>query len=133
MLLKLLRNRFTEEYTTGQLYVDDQFFCFTLEDKVRKQGEKVYGETAIPYGMYKVTLDLSPRFGPDTIFIHDVPGFEGIRIHSGNTSRDTLGCIIVGYRITEEGVIVPGTTRNCLLDLKQHIRGNSDVAIQIIS
>ncbi len=132
MKLRLLRNRFTEDYTTGQLYVDDEFFCFTLEDKVR-QGPKVYGETAIPQGVYKVTLDTSPRFGPNTIFIHDVPGFTGIRIHTGNTHKDTKGCIIVGYRINSAGVIFPNTTKPALLDLKGVIRRATDpVTIQVV-
>ena len=132
MKLKLLRNRFASEYTTGQLYVDEVYFCFTLEDTVRK-GPKVYGETAIPQGIYKVTLDTSPRFGPNTIFIHEVPGFTGIRIHSGNTHKDTQGCIIVGYRINSSGVILPNTTKPALLDLKGIIRrATDDVTIQIV-
>jgi len=142
--LKLLRNRFNKEYTAGQLYVDDDYFCFTLEDEVREpygwskedgvpiEQWKVHGETAIPRGIYKVTFENSPHFGPDTLTIHNVPGFTKIRIHSGNTEKDTEGCIIVGYRITDRGVIVPGTTRTALADLKKKLKGQDDITIQII-
>lgn len=139
MKLKLLRNRFKEDYTAGQLYIEDTYFCFTLEDKVREveglpvEKWKVVDETAIPRGIYKVTLEDSPRFGPQTITIHNVPGFTGIRIHSGNTSKDTSGCPIVGYRINDSGIIVPGTTRPALSDLKRIIlRADSEVTIQIV-
>src|SRR3990167_7141948 len=117
MLLKLLRNRFTEDYTTGQLYIDDQYFCFTLEDKDREQKGvavekwKIKHETAIPRGIYDVGFEDSPRFGPDTLTIYNVPGFTEVRIHSGNTSSDTSGCVLVGYRLSEKGVIIPGSTR----------------------
>lgn len=123
--LTLLRNRFKEDYTAGQLYIDGVYFCFTLEDKVREQDGvpiekwKIYGQTAIPQGIYEVFLDDSPKFGPQTLTLKDVPGFSKIRIHSGNTSVDTEGCIIVGYRLNNNGVIVPGTTKKALLDLKK--------------
>lgn len=133
MKLKLIRNRFAESWTTGQLYIDDVYFCFTLEDVVRPVGApKVMHETAIPYGEYLVTLENSPRFGPNTITINDVPGFTGIRIHSGNTNQDTSGCIIVGYRITNSGVIVPGTTRTALAVLKRHIQSATDKVVLTI-
>lgn len=128
MNLELKRMRFKDKYTTGQLYIDGTFFCFTLEDKVREElgvpveKWKIHGETAIPMGLYRVTLENSPKFGPDTMTIHDVPGFSKIRIHAGNTHVDTEGCVIVGYKIREDGVIVPGTTRTCVLDLKTRIK-----------
>ena len=138
MRLKLLRNRYNEEWTTGQLYLEDTYFCFTLEDEVREdEGTpvkewKVDHETAIPRGIYKVTLETSPRFGPNTITIHNVPGFSGVRFHSGNTEKDTDGCIIVGYRIIDGGIIVPGTTRTCLADLKRILMREPEHTIQVI-
>lgn len=138
MKLKLLRTKLRTELTNGQLYIDDEFFCFTLEDKVREENGvpvekwKIKGETAIPRGIYKVTLENSPRFGPETPTIHKVPGFEHIRIHGGNTPADTEGCIIVGFRLDHRGIIFPGTTRPALNELKRRLRGVSDITIQII-
>ena len=127
MELIVQRTRLTEEYTTSQLYIDGNYFCFTLEDKVREvPGQpvdkwKVPGGTAIPTGFYGVTFENSPRFGPQTLTINKVPGFTGVRIHTGNTAADTEGCLIVGYRVNSSGVIVPGTTKPALLDLKKAI------------
>ncbi len=97
MKLKLLRKWFTEDSTLGELYINDKFFCYTLEDLVREFPNKVKGKTAIWYGTYKVIIDYSNRFKRDMIHILDVPLFEGIRIHAGNTDEDTEGCILVGY------------------------------------
>jgi hypothetical protein len=96
MKLTLLRKEFTQKSTIGSLLIDDQFFCFTLEDVVR-EGDKVNGQTAIPFGIYKVIIDFSNRFKKDMPHILDVPNFEGIRIHSGNTDADTEGCILLGF------------------------------------
>ena len=138
MKLRLLRNRLKDEYTTGQLYINDDFFCFTLEDKIREKDGvavekwKIARETAIPRGIYKVVLQDSPKFGPNTITLLKVPGFTHIRIHSGNTHKDTEGCIIVGYRITSSGVVVPGTTKFAVRDLKVNLIGHQDITIQVI-
>lgn len=103
--LTLKRLYLKEQYTIGKLYVDGEYFCDTLEDKVRdvnKNGKfdngekKVYGQTAIPYGVYEVILTMSPRFKRILPLLLDVPDFSGVRIHSGNTDADTLGCVLVG-------------------------------------
>ena len=96
MKLTLVRHTLTNEYTIGKLYIDKEYFCDTLEDVVRPKGEKVYGKTAIPYGTYEVKWTYSPRFKRYMPLIDNVPGFAGIRIHSGNTAKDTEGCILVG-------------------------------------
>lgn len=104
MKLELKRWASTDASTIGALSVDGVFECFTVEDVVRAPGVKVPGKTAIPFGAYRVTWERSPRFsqlaGHDvfTPRLHDVPGFEGILIHSGNTAADSLGCIILGRK-----------------------------------
>ena len=101
MELKLRRDVFTVISTMGELFIDGsaERECYTLEDEDRALeagGQKVYAKTAIPRGRYKVVLDWSPKYGRDMPHVLDVPGFEGIRIHSGNSAEDTEGCILVG-------------------------------------
>ena len=96
MDLQLKRVEFCTDYTIGRLSIDNQFFCFTLEPKVRTDGSKVAGHTAIPAGTYQVVIDMSTRFGKMMPHILNVSGFEGIRIHPGNTDVDTEGCVLLG-------------------------------------
>jgi hypothetical protein len=96
MNLKLIRQIFTTKSTIGSLFIDGRFECFTLEDVVRPPGIKIPGATAIPYGNYKVIIDYSNRFARNMPHVLNVEMFEGIRIHPGNTSRDTEGCILLG-------------------------------------
>ena len=125
MKLKIDRKGRKSTYTVGILYVDGVRFCETLEDKDRGlfQGDtisqikslKVYGETAIPIGTYTVAMDvLSPKYSAVAWYkdlcggkmprLLDVPGFEGILIHPGNTALDSYGCILVG-RNTKVGMV----------------------------
>lgn len=94
MQLKLIRQEFTDKSTIGRLEIDGEFFCWTLEDKVRP--EKIAGQTAIPAGKYEIDINWSERFKRYLPIILNVPHFTGIRIHSGNTAADTAGCILVG-------------------------------------
>lgn len=96
MELKLNRIFLGSSATIGELLVNDKYLCDTLEDRVRPEGEKVYGKTAIPEGTYEVKLTHSPRFKKILPEILNVPNFSGIRIHTGNSSKDTEGCILVG-------------------------------------
>lgn len=95
MLMQVLRKTFTDQSTIGEMLVDGAFECFTLEDVVRP-GQKIFGETAIPDGTYRVVVTMSPKFGVRLPLLVDVPGYTGVRIHPGNTKRDTLGCVLVG-------------------------------------
>lgn len=95
MKLLLERKWLSATCTIGTLSVDGKFFCYTLEDVVRT-GAKVAGQTAIPEGTYTVIIDNSARFKRKMPHVLNVPNFEGIRIHSGNTDKDTEGCILVG-------------------------------------
>jgi len=94
MNMLLTRKEFTDKSTIGILLVDGLFECFTLEDAVRDS--KVYGKTAIPYGKYEVIVSYSNRFKRRLPLLLKVKNYEGIRIHPGNTDRDTEGCILVG-------------------------------------
>jgi len=106
--LKLIRKWFTENSTIGELYINDVFFCYVLEDKDRglKQtdsltwikAKKIFGVTCIPYGVYKCRMSMSNRFKRLLLEILDVKGFEGIRGHRGNTAVDSLGCLIYGFK-----------------------------------
>lgn len=94
MELLLKRKWFTDKSTIGELSVNGAFECYTLEDKVRTV--KIAGRTAIPAGRYEVAVNFSNRFQKLMPLLLNVPNFEGIRIHSGNTQDDTDGCILVG-------------------------------------
>lgn len=102
MELRMERTDFSEGSTIGRLYVDDQFECYTLEDKVRPV--KIKGKTAISAGRYEVIINYSQRFNRQLPLLLNVPNFEGIRIHPGNTAADTEGCILVGGTKSEEFV-----------------------------
>ena len=76
------------------------YTCYTLEDPVRpKDAPKVWGDTAIPAGKYPVAVRFSNRFQKELPGVQNVPGFEGILIHSGNTKADTHGCILLGTKL----------------------------------
>lgn len=94
MEIHLKRIEFTEESTIGELSVNGVLECYTLEDRVRPV--KVKGMTAIPAGSHEVVITYSERFKRPLPLLLNVPNFDGIRIHCGNTAKDTEGCILVG-------------------------------------
>lgn len=96
MKLELERLQKDTDVTIGELKVDGLFECWTLEDAVRPDGVKIYGETAIPAGKYVVDITYSPRFKVQMPLLLNVQGYLGVRIHTGNTADDTEGCLIVG-------------------------------------
>lgn len=96
MELKLNRIFLGSSATIGELYVDGEHIADTLEDRVRPEGEKIYGKTAIPEGTYEMVLSYSPRFKKILPEILNVPNFTGIRIHSLNKAEESEGCIGVG-------------------------------------
>lgn len=102
MKLTLVRDKRNPKQTLGTLLIDDKFECYTLEDTVREvpgqpvEAWKLNSITAIPCGTYPVTITWSAHFGKYLPLLGNVPGFEGVRIHSGNTEDDTRGCILLG-------------------------------------
>ena len=105
MKIDVVRTTFNKDSTVGEMMLDGEHECWTLEDTVRPAGIKIYGETAIPYGTYRVLVTHSTRFNRDLPLLLNIPGFEGIRIHPGNTAADTHGCILVGGEKTATSVL----------------------------
>ena len=143
MKLTLKRIFKGETYTIGKLYIDGGYFCDTIEDTVRelpqtcpntpkgvvcKCKEKVYAETAIPAGTYKVTMEYSPRFKRRFPYLHNVPHFLGILIHSGNTAEESSGCVIVGLNKVKGKVLESRVTLDALI---KRIEGQKDLTITI--
>lgn len=94
--LHLVRTQALEHATLGQLFIDGVYKWFSLEDRWRPNEIKIPGETCIPAGTYQVIINRSVRFGKMLPLLLNVPGFEGVRIHPGNSDADTAGCILVG-------------------------------------
>ena len=94
MEIEVKRTTFTDNSTIGEMYLNGRFFCYTLEDKVRDV--KIDNETAIPTGEYGVIINMSNRFKRLMPLILNVKNFTGVRIHNGNSKKDTSGCILVG-------------------------------------
>jgi hypothetical protein len=142
MKMSLQRRASLGGATVGALTIDGVHACYTLEDEVREVpgvpvlNWKIKGSTAIPAGLYHITLELSPRFGPDTLTINGVVGFSGVRIHAGNTSADTEGCILLGTRATQAS-LVGGTSREAValvkLLVKAAITRGERVTLNIIN
>ena len=99
MKLKLVRSKGNAKSVEGKLYIDGVFECYTLEDTDRRLesgGAKIQDNTAIPRGIYEIAWSHSNHFGKDMPELLSVPQFAGVRIHGGNSDKDTEGCIIVG-------------------------------------
>ena len=138
MKITVKRSAFNESNTLGEMLIDGAHFCYTVEDKVRdynndgdlddKGEEKVYGETAIPKGEYKVILSMSNRFKRILPEVLNVKGFAGIRIHNGNTAIDSHGCIIVGFKQAKDGVSESRLATEALI---KKMTGVKDITIKI--
>lgn len=108
MKIKVVRETFTENSTIGSLYVNDVFFCYTLEDKDRGlmqtdsllaiKAKKIWGKTAIPKGTYGMIVNKSPKLQRLTPRILGIKGYDGVLIHRGNNANFSAGCILVGYK-----------------------------------
>ena len=128
MVITVKRLYKTENSTIGELLIDGVFECFTLEDKERPV--KIKGETAIPKGTYKVIINQSNRFKRLLPLLIDVPNFEGVRIHSGNSNHDTEGCILVGQTRNKNYI---GQSRKAFEKLFKKMQVAKNITLTIIS
>ena len=148
--MKLLLKRIAkmEKYTIGKLYIDGEYFADTLEDADRNLTStmskdeidkvKVYGKTAIPTGTYIVDMNtVSPKFGKRSWAqpyggkvprLQNVPGYEGVLIHPGNTADDTLGCILVGRNKVKGQVVESQNTFHSLMNI---LKSGEEITITI--
>lgn len=151
MKLLLKREWKKDSYTIGNLYIDGQWLCNTLEDKDRGfnnkmsmmdiKTKKVKGETAIPTGTYDVTLKvISPRFSKKEFYysinggrvprLLGVKGFDGVLIHAGNKAEDTEGCILVGLNKIKGKLIKSQETYTKLYRLLQSSKDKIIITIE---
>lgn len=150
-MINLLLKRVDKQpkYTIGQLYVNNEYFCDTLEDTDRDLEQnmpedkisklKVYGQTAIPKGVYKIDMNtISSKFKDKSWAkpldgkvprLLNVPGFEGVLIHPGNVVADTYGCILVGINKTTGTVSDSVLTFNKLIS---YLKEDSDITLTIV-
>ena len=138
MKLEVKRIAKQSTYTIGKLFIDGEYFCDTLEDVCRGLTQemteaqiaqiKVKGQTAIPSGTYKVDITFSQKFKKYLPILENVKGFEGIRIHSGNDSDDTEGCLLVGKNKAKGQVLESRDTFNKLMN---KIWNNKNITITI--
>lgn len=149
MKLTLKRIAKKDTYTVGKLYIDGVYFCDTIEDKDRGLYQKqdiqelrkikVPSKTAIPTGIYKISLSIvSPKYSTKKIYqeickgkvprLLNVPGYEGVLIHIGNTAEDSAGCILVGQNKVVGKVI---NSTETFRKLYSKIKGQNNLTIEI--
>lgn len=139
-MIKLLLKRIARKpgYTIGKLFVDGVYFCDTLEDTDRLdkgmspdeiKAKKIPGQTAIPEGTYKVIVNISPKFKRLLPRLINVPGYEGVLIHRGNTAADTAGCILVGENKQVGKVLNSIYYEESLVDILKHA---DNISIEIV-
>lgn len=142
MELLVVRYNNKPNYTIGKLFINGEYFCDTLEDTdmglanamplSHIQAVKRKGCTAIPTGRYLMELTVSPRFGRTLPILIGVKGFEGIRIHRGNTEADTDGCILVGENKAVGKVLNSAKTEERLIERLQKINHTEQIYITIV-
>lgn len=126
MKLHLKRLHKTDKSTIGELTIDGKFECYTLEDIERDV--KIKSETAISKGTYTVIINQSNRFKRLMPLLLNVPNFEGVRIHAGNTNHDTEGCILVGRT---RGVDFIGQSRKAYDSLFKKMQEAKEITLTI--
>ena len=142
MDLLLERKYLKKDYTIGTLSINGKYFCDILEDTVRdinKDGTfncgefKIKGHTAIPYGKYEVVITYSPKFKRELPLLLNVPHFEGIRVHRGNSKQDTEGCLLTGEN-KEKGKVINSTKyeKELVRILKEAVSKKEKITIEIV-
>ena len=139
MKIKLVRIALKDTYTIGKLYVDGVYVCDVIEDKDRYLDDsmtvseilkrKIKGQTAIPTGHYNIEITYSPKYKRMMPLLLGVKGYSGIRIHSGNTAKDTEGCLLVGKN-TKVGMVTD--SRNTYQRLFAMMQSQKNITIDII-
>ena len=129
MELRLKREYRNNNYCIDKLYINGKYFSDALEDPDRGLTDsmsleeikkvKIKGNTCIPYGTYNVTITYSPRFKRNLPLINNVKGFDGIRVHNGNTPQDSSGCVLLGFNKIKGQVIDSKVTVNKFIDIVQ--------------
>lgn len=129
-----------DKYTIGHLYINGDYYCDVLEDVDRELSNdmseeqikkiKIYGKTAIPTGRYKIEVTYSPKFKRYLPILLNVKGFSGIRVHSGNTAEDTLGCLLVGFNKEKGKVLNSRVTSDKLTALLRNTKEEIHITIE---
>ena len=127
MKLKVIREVKNDICTIGSLFINGEFFCYTLEDKDRGlkqsdtllfiQAKKIFGVTAIPSGSYELIVNQSPKFKRMLPRILNIKGFDGVLMHRGNSADHSLGCILVGYQKGDNAIFDSTKAENDLVNL----------------
>lgn len=140
MRITLIRIANRPTYCIGKLYIDGVYQCDVIEDTDRglddkmKESEilkkKIKGQTAIPTGVYPVVITYSPKYKKPMPLIDKVKGYSGIRIHSGNTAKDTEGCLIVGKNKEVGKVLESRKTYNALFKILTETKERIIIDIQ---
>jgi hypothetical protein len=139
MKIEVKRFEYATACTISKMYIDGEYQCYVLEDKMREidgapvEQWKVQNETAIPKGTYKVIVTMSTRFKKELPLLLDVPGFKGVRIHTGNKSSDTEGCLLVGKDWMGSDVISNSRTSFApfFAKLQSALQGGGQVSLRI--
>jgi hypothetical protein len=125
--IQVFRYLYTKNSTIGKMYLNGEFFCYTLEDTVRGKGIKIKAHTAIDEEDYKVIVNMSNRFKRLMPLLIDVLNFEGVRIHGGNTHENTEGCILTAYNLVNDCTI-QGTAEHDLTDI---LKGYDEILLKV--
>lgn len=132
MRLTLIRRWFGPDKTIGKLLVNGIFRYYVLEDLVRPSGNKVAGDTAIPYGRYRVSVSFSPKLGRELPLIENVPNFSGIRIHAGIDESWTEGCVLISRKIENGNLVLDREAESEITDvIKNALFYGNDVILTV--